>query len=74
MSLVGTLSKTDQEERGSVRALPFTHSHASCPPCACLRWAQVIDAFDVGAAQQSSGCCVTPSRSRRTCAAGPAPG
>ncbi|MDC3729110.1 integrase, partial [Rhodococcus sp. Rp3] len=26
-------SKTDQEGRGSIRALPFTHSHASCPPC-----------------------------------------
>ncbi|KHJ73646.1 tyrosine-type recombinase/integrase [Rhodococcus sp. Chr-9] len=41
-------SKTDQEGRGSVRALPFTHSHASCPPCAWLRWAQVVAAFDTG--------------------------
>ncbi len=41
-------SKTDQEGRGSVRALPFTHSHASCPPCAWLRWAQVVAAFDAG--------------------------
>ncbi|WP_225223129.1 tyrosine-type recombinase/integrase [Rhodococcus ruber] len=41
-------SKTDQEGRGSVRALPFTHSHASCPPCAWLRWAQVVAAFDSG--------------------------
>ncbi|UZF48420.1 site-specific integrase [Rhodococcus rhodochrous] len=41
-------SKTDQEGRGSVRALPFTHSHASCPPCAWLRWAQVAAAFDAG--------------------------
>ncbi|MBX4171797.1 site-specific integrase [Rhodococcus pyridinivorans] len=41
-------SKTDQEGRGSVRALPFTHSHVSCPPCAWLRWAQVVAAFDTG--------------------------
>ncbi|MCD2100272.1 site-specific integrase [Rhodococcus rhodochrous] len=41
-------SKTDQEGRGSIRALPFTHSHASCPPCAWLRWAQVVAAFDSG--------------------------
>ncbi|MEU5844389.1 tyrosine-type recombinase/integrase [Rhodococcus sp. NPDC047139] len=41
-------SKTDQEGRGSIRALPFTHSHASCPPCAWLRWAQVVAASDSG--------------------------
>ncbi|MGU3586389.1 site-specific integrase [Rhodococcus sp. C26F] len=41
-------SKTDQEGRGSIRALPFTHSHTSCPPCAWLRWAQVVAAFDTG--------------------------
>ncbi|MGW5324230.1 tyrosine-type recombinase/integrase [Rhodococcus pyridinivorans] len=41
-------SKTDQEGRGSIRALPFTHSHTSCPPCAWLRWAQVAAAFDAG--------------------------
>ncbi|MGV9718537.1 site-specific integrase [Rhodococcus pyridinivorans] len=41
-------SKTDQEGRGSVRALPFTHSHTSCPPCAWMRWAQVVAAFDSG--------------------------
>ncbi|QXF83818.1 tyrosine-type recombinase/integrase [Rhodococcus pyridinivorans] len=41
-------SKTDQEGRGSIRALPFTHSHMSCPPCAWLRWAQVVAAFDSG--------------------------
>ncbi|MGA4688667.1 tyrosine-type recombinase/integrase [Rhodococcus sp. AB351] len=41
-------TKTDQEGRGTVRALPFTHSHVSCPPCAWLRWAQVVAAFDSG--------------------------
>ncbi len=41
-------SKTDQEGRGSIRALPFTHSHTNCPPCAWLRWAQVVAAFDAG--------------------------
>ncbi|AOD24798.1 integrase (plasmid) [Rhodococcus sp. p52] len=41
-------TKTDQEGRGTVRALPFTHSHTSCPPCAWLRWAQVVAASDTG--------------------------
>lgn len=41
-------TKTDQEGRGTVRALPFTHNHTSCPPCAWLRWAQVVAAFDTG--------------------------
>ena len=39
-------SKTDQEGRGTIRALPFTHSHTSCPPCAWMRWAQIVAAFD----------------------------
>ncbi|MEZ7240933.1 site-specific integrase [Rhodococcus sp. GXMU-t2271] len=41
-------SKTDQEGRGTVRALPFTHSHTSCPPCAWLRWTQIVAAHDTG--------------------------
>ena len=39
-------SKTDQEGTGTVRALPFTDRHDSCPPCAYVRWAQVVAAFD----------------------------
>jgi hypothetical protein len=27
-------SKTDQEGRGAVKALPYTDSHETCPPCA----------------------------------------
>lgn len=34
-------SRTDQEGRGVVRALRFTASHTSCPPCTWRRWAQV---------------------------------
>ncbi|MCZ4278782.1 integrase [Rhodococcoides yunnanense] len=41
-------SKTDQEGRGSVRALPFTDNHQHCPPCAVLRWMQVVAAHDTG--------------------------
>ena len=41
-------SKTDQEGRGTIRALPFTHSHTSCPPCAWMRWAQIVAASDTG--------------------------
>ncbi|OZF56527.1 site-specific integrase [Rhodococcus sp. 14-2470-1a] len=41
-------SKTDQEGKGAVKALPYTESHETCPPCAYVRWAQVVAAFDAG--------------------------
>lgn len=41
-------SKTDQEGRGVVKALPYTESHETCPPCAYVRWVQVVAAFDTG--------------------------
>ncbi|OZF42699.1 site-specific integrase [Rhodococcus sp. 14-2470-1a] len=41
-------SKTDQDGRGAVKALPYTESHKTCPPCAYVRWVQVVGAFDVG--------------------------
>ena len=41
-------SKTDQEGRGAVKALPFTDTHHTCPPCAYVRWVQVVAAFDAG--------------------------
>ncbi len=41
-------SKTDQDGAGTTRALPYTDSHRSCPPCAYLRWLQVAAAFDTG--------------------------
>ncbi|WKN61431.1 site-specific integrase [Rhodococcus opacus] len=40
-------SKTDQEGLGAVRALPFTAHHHSCPPCAYVRWAQIVAAYDI---------------------------
>jgi len=36
-------SKTDQEGRGSVKGLPFGDNPMTCPPCAFLRWARVLD-------------------------------
>lgn len=41
-------SKTDQEGRGRVHALPRTADPARCPPCAYARWAQVVAAHDSG--------------------------
>ncbi|MCZ4080407.1 integrase [Rhodococcus sp. H36-A4] len=41
-------SKTDQESRGAVKALPYTDSHETCPPCSYVRWVQVVAAFDAG--------------------------
>lgn len=31
-----------------MKALPYTDSHETCPPCAYVRWAQVVAAFDAG--------------------------
>ena len=41
-------SKTDQEARGVVRALPFGRGPATCPPCALIRWRRLLLAFDDG--------------------------
>ncbi|OUS97261.1 site-specific integrase [Rhodococcus sp. NCIMB 12038] len=41
-------SKIDQDGHGVVRALPFTVSHTSCPPCAALRWWEVVAAHERG--------------------------
>jgi hypothetical protein len=39
-------SKTDQEGRGSVKALPYGTNPDTCPPCTYLRWRQVLDTAD----------------------------
>lgn len=31
-----------------MKALPYTDSHDTCPPCAYVRWAQVVAVFDAG--------------------------
>jgi len=41
-------SKTDQEGRGEVKALPYGTHPDTCPPCAYLRWRQVLDAAEIG--------------------------
>ncbi|ORJ92528.1 integrase [Prescottella equi] len=41
-------SKTDQDGLGVVRALPFTASHVSCPPCSVLRWFEIVAAHQRG--------------------------
>jgi integrase len=41
-------SKTDQEGRGRVHAIPRSDDPARCPPCAVARWAQVVAAADTG--------------------------
>ena len=42
-------SKTDQEARGTVKALPYGRDPATCPPCAYVRWRQVLQAWDTAA-------------------------
>ncbi len=42
------MSKTDQDGRGAIRALPVTGSHQTCPPCAYVRWLDVVTAWDTG--------------------------
>jgi integrase len=41
-------SKTDQEGAGAVYPLPRAKDPKRCPPCAYVRWAQVVAAFDGG--------------------------
>lgn len=41
-------SKTDQEGRGRVHALPRSADPGRCPPCAFARWAQVVATYDAG--------------------------
>jgi len=42
-------SKTDQEARGQVKALPFGRDPVTCPPCAYVRWRHILHAFDTAA-------------------------
>jgi len=39
-------SKTDQEARGTVKALPYGRDPVTCPPCAYVRWRQILHAWD----------------------------
>lgn len=41
-------SKTDQEGQGAVFPLPRAKDPLRCAPCAYVRWAQVVSAFDDG--------------------------
>src|SRR4051812_23429993 len=39
-------SKTDQEARGQVKALRYGRDPATCPPCAFVRWREMLHAVD----------------------------
>jgi len=39
-------SKTDQEARGTVKAVPYGRDPATCPPCAYTRWRLLLEAAD----------------------------
>ncbi len=39
-------SKTDQEAHGTVTALPYGRDPVTCPPCAYVRWRQMLHAWD----------------------------
>jgi site-specific recombinase XerD len=39
-------SKTDQEARGQVKALPYGRDPVTCPPCALVRWRELLHAWD----------------------------
>ncbi|MDN5751326.1 MAG: tyrosine-type recombinase/integrase [Pseudonocardia sp.] len=41
-------SKTDQDGRGAIRAVPFGASPAGCGSCAYLRWLHVVAAAETG--------------------------
>jgi len=39
-------SKTDQDAHGAVKALPYGRDPVTCPPCAFVRWREVLHAAD----------------------------
>jgi site-specific recombinase XerD len=39
-------SKTDQEAHGQVKAMPYGRDPVTCPPCAYVRWREVLHAWD----------------------------
>ncbi|WP_344796180.1 site-specific integrase [Frondihabitans peucedani] len=41
-------SKTDQEGRGQIKALPYGANSATCPPCAFRRWYRLLEAQEQG--------------------------
>ncbi|HEY7815964.1 MAG TPA: hypothetical protein VIC62_22155 [Nakamurella sp.] len=45
-------SKTDQEATGRVVALPFGRDPATCPPCAWVRWRELLHAADTAPAEK----------------------
>ena len=59
-------SKTDQEARGTVKALPYGRDPVTCPPCAYVRWRQVLHAWDTAARRRAAA-----ARSCRSCAGRP---
>ena len=42
-------STTDQEARGTVKALPYGRDPVTCPPCAYIQWRQILQAWDTAA-------------------------
>jgi hypothetical protein len=78
-------SKTDQEARGAVKALPYGRDPVTCPPCAYVRWRQILLAWDTAAAPCCRSCAAKPPprrpmrerkgrRKSRCCTAAAAPG
>jgi hypothetical protein len=39
-------SKTDQEAHGQVKPLPYGRDPVACPPCAFVRWRELLHAWD----------------------------
>ena len=48
-------SKTDQEAHGQVKALPYGRDPVTCPPCAFVRWREVLHAWDTADAGERGG-------------------
>ena len=48
-------SKTDQEAQGRVVALPYGRDPMTFPPCAFVRWREVLHAFDTADPGDSGG-------------------
>ena len=56
-------SKTDQEARGQVKALPYGRDPMTCPPCAYVRWRKILHAWDTAPTAAAGGrCCRCSAR------------
>jgi integrase len=67
-------SKTDQEAKGRVVALPYGRDPATCPPCAWVRWRELLHAADTAPDDKKRAATMRVLRRQAATAKSPAAG